>query len=294
MIYLEQFTLPDEVSEFNFILGDLEAKRSCYSSLYPFKIFPPKEFQHIEFEPVTIFYGGNGSGKTTLLNVIAETLEVARMAIFNKSAFFEPYLKLCSFKTGPSFNRSIKQRSKIITSDDVFDFLLNLRNLNEGIDLKRKELLEEYAQAKNSNFQLRSLDDYDELKKTVDARKSGGSGFVKKRLMKNPSAKSNGESAFAYFTAEIKENAIYLLDEPENSLSAEMQLALLEFLRDSARFYGCQFIISTHSPFLLSMEGAKIYDLDSVPVIETHWARLNNVRAYYEFFKNHEAEFLDF
>ena len=40
---------------------------------------------------------------------------------------------------------------------------------------------------------------------------------------------------------------LYLLDEPENSLSAELQLDLLKFIENSARFYNCQFIISTHS-----------------------------------------------
>ena len=45
-----------------------------------------------------------------------------------------------------------------------------------------------------------------------------------------------------------------------------MQLKLTKFLEESARFFNCQFIIATHSPFLLGMNGAIIYDLDSVPV----------------------------
>jgi hypothetical protein len=39
------------------------------------------------------------------------------------------------------------------------------------------------------------------------------------------------------------------------------------------------------------MKGAKIYDLDSVPVKPKPWTELENVRAYYEFFKMHEREF---
>lgn len=73
---------------------------------------------------------------------------------------------------------------------------------------------------------------------------------------------SNGESAFFYFTEKIKENGLYLLDELENSLSTQKQQELLRFLEDYARFFGCQFVIATHSPFLLSMRGAKIYDMD--------------------------------
>ncbi len=84
---------------------------------------------------------------------------------------------------------------------------------------------------------------------------------------------------------------LYLLDEPENSLSAKLQNELRQFIEDSARFYRCQFVISTHSPFLLSMKGARIYDLDSRPVAVRKWTELEAVRIYREFFKAHEREF---
>jgi predicted ATPase len=103
--------------------------------------------------------------------------------------------------------------------------------------------------------------------------------------------KSNGESGFLYFTEKIRENALYLLDEPENSLSASLQVKLAQFLEDSARFYGCQFVISTHSPFLLAMKGAKIYDLDSNPVAIRKWTELEAVRLYHDFFEKHRELF---
>ena len=62
-------------------------------------------------------------------------------------------------------------------------------------------------------------------------------------------------------------------------------------MEDSARFFGCQFVIATHSPFLLSMKVAKIYDMDEEIVDVKRWTQLENVRAYYEFFKKHEKEF---
>ena len=55
--------------------------------------------------------------------------------------------------------------------------------------------------------------------------------------------------------------------------------------------FGCQFIIATHSPFLLSMRGAKIYDLDADPVQTSRWTQLPAVRAYYDFFHRHAAAF---
>ena len=102
---------------------------------------------------------------------------------------------------------------------------------------------------------------------------------------------SNGESAFLYFAEKIQENGLYLLDEPENSLSPEKQQELLRFLEDSARFFGCQFVIATHSPFLLSMRGAKIYDMDEERVDVKRWYELENVRVYYEFFQKYKEEF---
>ena len=74
-------------------------------------------------------------------------------------------------------------------------------------------------------------------------------------------------------------------------LLSQLQQELVQFLEDSVRFYNCQFIISTHSPFLLAMRDALIYDLDSVPVRTSEWTELKNVRVYYEFFKRHMREF---
>lgn len=109
--------------------------------------------------------------------------------------------------------------------------------------------------------------------------------------MSNVREQSNGESAFRYFIEKMDENGLYLLDEPENSLSPDKQLELKQFIEDSARFFGCQFIISTHSPFLLSLKEAKVYDLDSDPVSVRKWTELERVRDYYEFFKRHQASF---
>ena len=63
------------------------------------------------------------------------------------------------------------------------------------------------------------------------------------------------------------------------------------FLADSARFYGCQFVLATHSPFLLAIPGARIYDLDSDPVRTRRWTELESVRDTFEFFQQHKEEF---
>lgn len=286
MLYLSCFEFPDIEQEYDFIFRQ---KKTCYDTYYPFQILSKHQFHRIDFEPMTILYGGNGSGKTTALNVIGEKLGLHRDSLYNRSNFFEDYIQMCGMK----LERQVPKDSAIITSDDVFDFMLNLRSINEGIDRKREELFEEYLQAKYNHFQMKSLDDYERLKKVNAARSSTQSKYIRKTLSDNVREHSNGESAFLYFSEKIKENGLYLLDEPENSLSPAKQQELLRFLEDSVRFFGCQFIIATHSPFLLSMRGAKIYDLDGEIVDVKRWSELENVRAYYEFFKKHEEVFAD-
>lgn len=284
MIYLSHFSFPNTEQEYSFILAQ---KRTCYDTYYPFQILSKHGLSMLDLEPITILYGGNGSGKTTALNIIAEKLALSRDALYNRSDFFEDYTALCSYELASP----LPAEKRIVTSDDVFDFMLNLRTLNNGINQKREDLFQEYLDSKYSHFQMKSLEDYEQLKKVTMARSKTQSRYVRSNLMDNVREHSNGESAFIYFTEKIKENGLYLLDEPENSLSPERQLELVKFIEDSARFFGCQFIISTHSPFLLSMRNVKIYDMDEDPVDVKRWTELSNVRAYYDFFKQHENEF---
>lgn len=286
MIYLSHFLFPSREREYDFTMSQ---KRTCYDTFYPFGVVSKHGLRRLDFEDITILYGSNGSGKTTALNIIAERLGLARDTLYNRSNFFADYIKLCDWESAGKIPRG----SRIITSDDVFDFMLNIRSINDGIHEKREELFEEYLDAKYSDFQLKSLEDYEQLKRVNFARnkRNSQSKYVRSRLMDNVQERSNGESAFFYFTEKIKANGLYLLDEPENSLSPDRQIELVKYLSDSARFFACQLIISTHSPFLLSMKGAKIYDMDAEPADVKPWTELPNIRAYYAFFQEHSKEF---
>lgn len=297
MQYLKSFALASESDELDFLFNSKLFDMSCYNQMtaYPFQIFPFKGLRRLEFAPVTIIYGGNGSGKSTLLNIIAEKLSIHRSAPFNYSHLMEHYLGFCSYEMYDGTSGA-PRGSEIITSDGVFDLLLDLRAMNRGVDQKREELFDEYRNTvkdcRQNGYLMRSLDDYDELRRRNEARRATKTQYVSRRLgVTEIEGKSNGESAFGYFTHKIKENALYLLDEPENSLSAALQARLADFLADSARFYGCQFIISTHSPFLLAMKGARIYDLDASPARVRQWSELENVRAYFELFEVRRGEF---
>lgn len=176
----------------------------------------------------------------------------------------------------------------------MFDCLLDLRAINSGVNRRKDDLIKEYNDYKytpGSDLNL-ALEQYEELKNKVDANRMTVSKYVRTRLKNNTIIQeSNGETALDFWQREIEEDSLYIIDEPENSLSAENQLKLKTFIEESARFYNCQFIIATHSPFLLALKDAKIYDLDSVPVKDKKWTELDNVRVYNDFFKEHSDEF---
>ena len=286
MVYLSGFRFPSEDQEWNFAMS---VRRKCYNTFYPFQVLSAHHVTSLTFEHITILYGGNGCGKTTALNVIAEKLGVRRDTLYNRSSFFEDYTAICE----PELRETKPEEIRIITSDDVFDFMLNLRAANQGVDNRREELFMEWVNNRYEKFQLRSMDDYEHLKQVNMARRTTQSMYTKKNLAGNVREHSNGESAFLYFSDKIKDNGLYLLDEPENSLSPEKQQELVKFLEESVRFFGCQIIMATHSPFLLSMRGAKVYDMDGEETQVRRWTELKNVRAYYDFFKRHEGEFED-
>ncbi len=284
MIYLNSFNFPNQDIEYSFFV---KIQRTCYDNFYPFQILTKNRLERLDFEPVTILYGGNGSGKSTALNVIAEKLKVTRDSNYNKSNFFPDYVACCDC----DIKNKIPADSRIIRSDDVFDYMLNTRAINDGVDIKREDMFVDYLETKHSQYKFESMEDYDSLKKLNKTRRNTQSKYVRSELVDNVREYSNGESAFRYFTDYIKEDALYILDEPENSLSPMKQLELKRFIEDSVRFFNCQFIISTHSPFLLSINGAKIYNLDTKPVDVEKWTNLENVKVYHSFFKDHENDF---
>ena len=283
-LYLSAFYFPGEEAETDFMF---DLKTTYDQSVYPYGVLPRAGLEEIIFRPVTILYGGNGSGKSTALNIIAEKLHLTRSSAYNRSRFFEGYVDRCRV----TVDEKIPQNSRIITSDDVFDMMLDIRSINEGIDRKREQLAEDYYVLKHEKFQLRSLDDLDHLHRVTQARSKTKSRFIENESGKSLRERSNGESALMYFQSKIEMDTLCLLDEPENSLSPENQVILADFLAESVRYCGNQLVISTHSPFLLALPGAKIINLDERSRIVDNWTELKNARVYYDFFKKHADEF---
>ncbi|MBQ9785662.1 MAG: AAA family ATPase [Clostridia bacterium] len=291
MIYVERFILPSLRAENNFISTE---DRTCFHTFYPFNVFPFKFLEEIEFDGITMFYGGNGSGKSTLINVMARKMHAIRFSEFNGAPLFDRYVEMCEIE----YYRYAK-RAYVLTSDDVFDYALNARVVNEGIDEQRNTLFKRYTDLRRQAAddpemgRLKNLTDYERWKEIQDilSPKRSQSSYVRERVTRDIDLRSNGETAMRYFTDRIDSDAVYFLDEPENSLSIELQIQLAEYIAATARATNSQFIIATHSPIFLAMKDAKIYNLDSSPAGECHWTELPNVRRYFDFFMEHREEF---
>lgn len=72
---------------------------------------------------------------------------------------------------------------------------------------------------------------------------------------------SHGEAFLKLVQNRFTDNGIYILDEPEAALSIQRQLSLLCLIDELVK-KGSQFIISTHSPILISYRNGKILDLN--------------------------------
>ena len=154
MIYLNEFHLQSADAEWEFFR---KRSRGCYDSFYPYQFFPQyKELSELIFSDITIFCGSNGSGKSTILNIIAEKLELKRETPFNKTDFFDPYIDGCWFDLSvedPEKKRDLMKVSRIITSDDVFNHIINVRERNENLSFKRGVTSRNIAEIKMNECQ---------------------------------------------------------------------------------------------------------------------------------------------
>lgn len=306
MIYLEKFLFPDLQAD---NLSSMQPRGSFFDEhTYPFHLTSEMELWSIDFEPITILYGGNGSGKSTIINVISEKLHADRNSMFNSSPYFQEYVSRCQYRVSPVVIGDSVAKSKkkvrdynisdittVLTSDDIFYWMHELRRDNDRKLQKSRCLMDEYIAPEELPTHLNFETGYNvekfklgvELRKARNPQRSRSNSFNK--LLINSVGKmergfSNGETALMKLSELLEKPGLYLLDEPENSMSCEFQIKLASIITYLARYGNCQFLISTHSPFILSMENAKIYNLDHTPVDICKWWELENMKRYFELF----------
>ncbi|MEJ5929082.1 AAA family ATPase [Corynebacterium sp. H128] len=95
-------------------------------------------------------------------------------------------------------------------------------------------------------------------------------------------AMSHGESVFQIIEHRFHSFGLFILDEPEAGLSPLRQLALLARIHELAAA-GAQFIIATHSPVLLAVPDARIYQISESGIAAVTFDECENVQLTREF-----------
>jgi len=96
---------------------------------------------------------------------------------------------------------------------------------------------------------------------------------------------SHGQSLMSYFKSRYKIKGLYFLDEPETALSPSSLIDLLNLLIKMNKKGHAQFIIATHSPFLMACPDSQIYTFDNTCIESISY---ENTR-HYELYKNFMA-----
>jgi predicted ATPase len=97
---------------------------------------------------------------------------------------------------------------------------------------------------------------------------------------------SHGQACMAYFETRYKVKGLHFLDEPEAALSPTTQLKLLKLITEMSLRGHAQFIISTHSPILMSCSQACLYNFSENGILPVIYKETEHYKVYSEFFKS--------
>lgn len=97
---------------------------------------------------------------------------------------------------------------------------------------------------------------------------------------------SHGQSLMSYFRSRYTRKGLYFLDEPETALSPSSLIDLLNLLIKTDKTGHAQFIIATHSPFLMACPDAVIYTFDTEQIEPIPYQNTQYYRLYKRFMEN--------
>jgi len=270
MNYLSSFTLPSSMDR--------------NPNVYPDAVFRSFAGETLYFGRITVVYGNNGSGKSSLLNLMANKLGLAgaeRIKSYGRTDYVQRFLQHSRMQLGLERSEGgqgqLPEGSRYIKSEDI---LYEIKKIQQQAVLREALLFE------NRNKGMTQEQAETHSNSPAFAKQMGIIQFSQEKY-------SNGETAMQFFEEHLHPGRLYLLDEPETSLSPANQIKLAEQINELARFLDSQFIIASHSPFMLGTLHAKIYNLDRASLQTAEWHELENVRFFYDFFNKRRALFED-
>lgn len=103
-------------------------------------------------------------------------------------------------------------------------------------------------------------------------------------------ARSHGEGFMAIFQRrfEVARNCLFILDEVESALSPQRQLEFLSLMHHHVG-RGSSFIVSTHSPILMSYPQSRLYWLSERGIEERSWQETDHYKVYQAFVNRPET-----
>ena len=240
-------------------------------SPFPYNIPAVKFARQIKLDPrVTIFVGDNGCGKSTLLESIAFCLKIPLIGGhigshegFEAARSLKPYMELeWGRQTSKGFFFRAEDFSDFINSVEKEKGRISedLRDLKGNVD---DSIIEQMSQS--MNYSLREM------------RKNYGD---------NMQAFSHGEAYLKILETRIQDKGIYLLDEPEAALSPLKQLSLIALILEILKKGQAQFIISTHSPILMGIPNAILYEILEDSMQQVKYKETDHYRITRNFLDN--------
>ncbi|MHA6767959.1 AAA family ATPase [Sphingobium ummariense] len=94
---------------------------------------------------------------------------------------------------------------------------------------------------------------------------------------------SHGEGFIDFFNERMSRQGLYILDEPESALSPQRQFDFLKLLRRIQRAGNGQVIMATHSPILMALPDADLWQIDSYSIHPVALEDTAHFRLYREF-----------
>jgi len=224
-------------------------------------------------KPVIILAGDNGCGKSTLLEAIAYKLNLPTIGSYSTitDETFAPARRLFDFINIQWSSKT--HNGMFFRAEDYIGFVRSINTLKTELGNEMKEM-EEYLRGEGLALAQNTL------KKQINELESRYNG--------NMEQKSHGEGFLQIITSRITNNGVYVLDEPEASLSPMKQLSLISLLMHSAQETDAQFIIATHSPVLMGIPNSVIYFINDEGIKPVNYENTEHYQIYKSFLENRE------
>lgn len=246
---------------------------------YPYNVGALKNTKEIVINPkITILVGENGSGKSTLLKAIAyynNSINVSQNDLNS-----EYYLDSRMLAGAMKVTYSVKTRKGFFFSgEDFISYINNLKIMKEDLYKHIEELKAEFVGKPAYSLQLA----LGPLKGQISALENTYGGEL--------GEKSHGEGFLEFFKARMHQQGIYLLDEPETPLSPINQYQLVVLISDLVK-EGSQVIIATHSPILMALKDATIYQFNEDSIKEVQYEDIESV-SFMKHFLNDKDNYIN-